>query len=72
VRVSPRRGRGRIPATELRDEHIHLIKSVAHRARCSITSTTWGHGTWPEVKPVLRHTLAPPDGAGGLVELSWN
>jgi hypothetical protein len=23
----------------------------------SITSTTWGHEAWSEVKPVLRHAL---------------
>ena len=23
----------------------------------SITSTTWGHEAWPEVKPVLRRAL---------------
>jgi len=23
----------------------------------SITSTTWGHEAWPEVKPVLRRVL---------------
>jgi hypothetical protein len=25
----------------------------------SITSTTWGHEAWPEVKPVLRRALEP-------------
>jgi hypothetical protein len=24
---------------------------------CSITSTTWGHEAWPQVKPVLRRAL---------------
>jgi hypothetical protein len=38
----------------------------------SITSTTWGHEAWPEVKPLLRRALgdAPADRPRGLVELS--
>ena len=36
----------------------------------SITSTTWGHEAWPEVKPVLRRRAgdAPADRPGWLVE----
>ena len=37
----------------------------------SITSTTWGHEAWPEMKPVLRRPGdAPADRQGGLVELN--
>ena len=38
----------------------------------SITSTTWGHEAWPEVKPVLRRALELRRQicAGGLVELT--
>jgi len=28
----------------------------------SITSTTWGHEAWPEVKPVLRRALEMRNG----------
>jgi hypothetical protein len=34
----------------------------------SITSTTWAHEAWPEVKPVLRRALEMRP--GGLVELN--
>jgi len=38
----------------------------------SITSTTWGHEAWPEVKPLLRRTLEMrrQNRALGVVELS--
>jgi hypothetical protein len=37
----------------------------------SITSTTWGHEAWPQVKPVLRRALEMRGQiAGGLVELA--
>ena len=39
---------------------------------CFITSTTWGHEAWPQVKPVLRRALEMADCPGGLVELSWD
>jgi hypothetical protein len=37
----------------------------------SITSTTWGHEAWPEVKPVLRRALEMRRQiAGGVLELN--
>ena len=38
----------------------------------SITSTTWGHEAWPQVKPVLRRAVETRRqvARGGVVELA--